>query len=105
LTIIEKPWGKEEILIETVYYRIKKITVNPGCRTSLQYHNKKVETIIYPDGRIKHIPPKRIHRIIGPVTVIEVSHGSDDDVIRLEDDYGRIVRKDKNITKESSRVE
>jgi len=89
MIVILKPWGKEEILVETPYYRIKRITVNAGARTSLQYHNQKVETLIYPDGRIEHIPPKKIHRIVGPVTIIEVSHGSDSDVVRIEDDYGR----------------
>ena len=89
--IIEKNWGKEEIVEKNEHYTIKVITVNPGCRTSLQFHDEKIETHIYPDGKIIHIPPKMVHRICGPTTVIEVSHGVDEDIHRLEDDYGRPI--------------
>ncbi len=89
MMIIEKPWGSIEILIKTGNYDIKRIIVNDGSRLSRHYHNYKEETLIYPDGRIEHIPPKTIHRIKGPIVLIEVSHGDDADIIRLEDDYGR----------------
>jgi mannose-6-phosphate isomerase-like protein (cupin superfamily) len=84
-----KPWGKEEVIVENEYYRIKRIIVDPGCRTSLQSHEHKIETHIYPDGTIKHIPPKTIHRITGPTTVLEICHGDDSDIIRIDDDYCR----------------
>ena len=90
---IEKPWGWEEIIQENEYYRIKKIHVNSGHRLSKQYHNFKVETWIFPDQEIKIIPPKEIHRLQAresDIDIIEVSHGSDDDIVRIEDDYGRI---------------
>lgn len=87
--IIPKNWGKEEIIEENEHYRIKIITVDSGCRTSLQYHDEKIETHIYLDGKIIHIPPKMVHRICGPATLIEVCHGVDEDIHRLEDDYGR----------------
>jgi mannose-6-phosphate isomerase len=90
MTINYKPWGREEIVVKTENYVIKKIIVDTGCRLSLQYHNYKEETLIYPDGKIEHIPPKMIHRIDGPITIIEVSHGEDSDIVRLKDDYGRI---------------
>ena len=85
---IEKPWGYEEILHEDAW-RIKKIVVEEGKRTSLQYHREKFEAWFYPDGHIVVIPPLTDHRLEGPVEVIEAAMGSDDDIVRLEDDYGR----------------
>jgi mannose-6-phosphate isomerase len=41
---IEKPWGEEEIIVDTPNYRIKIIHVKAGCRLSKQYHNEKEET-------------------------------------------------------------
>jgi hypothetical protein len=91
---IKKPWGWEEILIENEYYRIKRLHVNAGHRNSLQRHKEKVETLIYPDGKIMHVLPMKIHRIDAPpnkdLDVLEVSHGKDEDIERLEDDYGRV---------------
>ena len=90
---IGKPWGWEEILVENEFYRIKKLHVNAGCRNSLQRHREKVETLIYPNGEIVHVPQMKVHRITASTSedleVIEVSHGRDEDVERLEDDYGR----------------
>ena len=40
-------------------------------------------------GRVKHIPSKEVHRLEGPIEVLELARGSDD-VVRLEDDYGRV---------------
>ena len=48
-TII-KPWGKEEILANTGKYVMKRITINPGSRMSLQYHEIKEETIYVVEG-------------------------------------------------------
>lgn len=93
---VEKPWGWEEFLVENEYYRIKRLHVNAGCRNSLQWHREKVETLIYPNGDIVHVPPLKVHRIEAPpnkdIEVLEVSHGKDEDIERLEDDYGRITK-------------
>lgn len=105
----EKPWGYEEIWAKTDKYVAKKIHINKGHRLSLQYHNKKEETIYVQDGTLLvvgedgiysflsqgeslHIKPKVIHRFCATnqdVTIFEVSTTELDDVVRLEDDYGR----------------
>ncbi len=80
-------------MVETPNYRIKLLHINPGQRTSLQRHVKKVETLIFTDLSIKHISPTEIHRLSvhgdKALEVLEVCQGSDDDVERLDDDYGR----------------
>lgn len=95
---IKKPWGEEEILVDNDFYKIKRIRVYAGQSTSKQYHINKIETWIYQDGSIYHIPPYEIHRLVAPndkdIEVIEVSHGVDSDIVRLEDRYGRITKKD-----------
>ena len=109
---IEKPWGFELLFAHTPNYAGKLMSVKKGHRLSLQYHQKKDETIyIYAgkvlvetggsDGRLvsailqagQHIriPPLTRHRMqaIDDTMLLEVSTPELDDVIRLEDDYGR----------------
>lgn len=107
-----RPWGFYEVLLETEYTKVKQITVNPNQKLSYQYHNERKEfwtivqgsaTIILNDekvfryqGESIHIPLGSKHRIINeqdtPLIFIEVQVGSyfgEDDIVRLEDDYGR----------------
>ena len=110
---VEKPWGYEEIWAETDKYLGKILTILPGHRLSLQYHEEKEETIYvmqgvlrvwnseneddYKDlyrGSVYHVNPKQIHRfgsapISHGVTIMEVSTPELDDVVRLADDYKR----------------
>jgi mannose-6-phosphate isomerase-like protein (cupin superfamily) len=115
-TIIEKPWGQEEILETNPNYTVKRLTMNVGCKCSLQYHEKKKETIyvlygvltLYlgstgkkssnlvthyiKQGEYVSIEPTTVHRMEAqnvPVTYLECSTSQLDDVIRIEDDYGR----------------
>ena len=105
----EKPWGYEEIIVSTPAYIIKELCVRAGHRTSLQYHNRKIETficqygqgIVYLDsqwvavvqGGIIHVPDMKVHRIeagkTSDIIILEVSSLELDDIVRLEDDYGR----------------
>ncbi len=108
----EKPWGFELLFAHTPKYSGKVIFVRKGHRLSLQYHKKKDETLyIYEgkalldiegsDGRIVskvvqpghciEVPPFTKHRLkaIEDTTFFEVSTPELDDVVRLEDDYGR----------------
>ena len=108
----EKPWGFELLLAHTPKYAGKLIFVRKGHRLSLQYHEKKDESIcIYEgkalveiegsDGRMEstmlqpgqciRIPPLTRHRLqaIEDTTLFEVSTPELDDVVRVEDDYGR----------------
>ena len=111
LTKIDKPWGFEKIWATSNRsngYVGKIIHINIGHRLSLQKHLKKEESIIVIDGELEiilengviflnegesyHILPETIHRfcaVNGSCTLIEVSTKELDDVIRIEDDYGR----------------
>ncbi|MCL1587179.1 MAG: cupin domain-containing protein [Actinomycetia bacterium] len=110
---IEKPWGYELLWSHTDHYAGKLIHINPGSRLSLQYHERKHESVLVlsgtlllhlgqgDDARIKELSPGEsydisvgdIHRFAAPsdtdVEIIEVSTPELDDVIRLEDDYQR----------------
>lgn len=104
---IEKPWGYEIWWAVTDHYVGKLIHVNAGESLSLQYHVKKHESMylikgeaemvldgqsrpFHPGEAIIIAPPTR-HRLtaISDVDVIEVSTPELDDVVRLEDRYGR----------------
>ena len=87
---VVKPWGCEVIVGTWDNWRVKISVVKENCRTSKQYHLEKEEYWFYTDGRVKHIPPKEVHRLEGPIQILELVRGSDDDIVRLEDDYGRV---------------
>jgi mannose-6-phosphate isomerase len=109
---VDKPWGNELIWAVTDQYVGKIITIDAGKRLSLQYHERKDEWIHVLDGRLRltleneageieirelgagegaHVPTGRKHRYEGidRVRLIEVSTPELDDVVRLEDDFGR----------------
>ena len=109
-----RPWGSYQILGEAEDHKIKRIIVHPGQRLSLQRHQKRSEYWLFLKGEaivtldeIEHkmhknmhidIPVGSWHRIqnIGNENVIfiEVQTGTyfgEDDIERLEDDYGRIT--------------
>ena len=53
MKIIDKPWGKEELLEINDHYMVKKLTMRKGHRCSLQYHKQKKETIYVLSGQLK----------------------------------------------------
>jgi mannose-6-phosphate isomerase len=55
MRVIEKPWGKEEVVEINDHYMMKKLTMKKGHRCSLQYHNKKKETIYVLSGQLRII--------------------------------------------------
>jgi len=110
---VEKPWGYELWWARTDRYVGKLIHVNKGHALSLQYHQKKDETILVWQGRILfethdangklvgremgpgeavHVTPPTVHRMtaIEDTDIFEVSTPEVEDVVRLEDRYGRI---------------
>jgi mannose-6-phosphate isomerase len=111
VTRVEKPWGYEVHWAKTDRYVGKLIHVNAGHALSLQYHNLKDETIYLQSGRMLfeiqegadrvtremqpgdhvHVSPKTIHRMtaIDDCDIFEVSTPELDDVVRIEDRYGR----------------
>ena len=108
---VPKPWGYELIFAHTDRYVGKILHVNKGETLSLQYHEMKEETLFVVDGELLltveydgerrelplrkgeafHIPPHMIHRMeaVRDTDVAEVSTPELDDVVRLEDRYGR----------------
>ncbi len=109
---VDKPWGHELIWTRTDRYVGKLIVIEAGQRLSLQLHQRKDEAIFVISGRLRlqledgegvirtielgpgehrRVPAGRRHRFeaIERVELIEVSTPELDDVVRLEDDYGR----------------
>jgi mannose-6-phosphate isomerase len=111
---VEKPWGYELIWAVTERYVGKILHVNKGESLSLQYHHRKDETILMQSGRLLfetrgvdekgelrkiemtpgdvfHITPGTLHRMtaLEDCDLVEVSTPELDDVVRLEDRYGR----------------
>jgi len=112
MDVIEKPWGKEEVIEINDRYMVKKLTMWAGHRCSLQYHNMKRETIyvlagqlriytgpaqdrltskVYGPGETITLPPGVVHRMEGveDSVYLEASTPEMDDVVRLVDDYRR----------------
>lgn len=110
---VEKPWGYELIWAKTQDYVGKILHINKGHQLSLQYHQIKEETILLYSGKMNlvfeneqgqmedvllsageshHIPVGRKHRMVAieDCDVFEVSTPQLDDVVRLEDGYGRM---------------
>ncbi len=108
---VEKPWGHEIVWAETDRYVGKVLHIKAGHKLSRQYHERKDETFFVQSGEMDleigdpksmrtihlkpgesfHCAPKTIHRMVATadVDVIEVSTPELDDVVRLEDAYGR----------------
>lgn len=114
MRLVKKPWGHEEIWAETDRYLGKILYIKAGHRLSLQYHEKKMETIRVLQGKLLvvlqekkdgpihnkhlnvgetyHVSTGTIHRFCAQdedVAILEVSTPEIDDVVRLEDDYVR----------------
>ena len=111
---IEKPWGYELIWAETDEYVGKILHVTAGEALSLQYHEVKDETFFLLEGQLLlqvgssiedlseyrmlegqsfHMRSQTIHRMIAETDsdILEVSTPHLDDIVRLEDRYGRIT--------------
>ncbi len=110
---VHRPWGTFTNLEEGAGYKVKRITVYPGQRLSLQLHRHRAEQWVVVRGRARvtrgddvidldpgqtvHIPRGEKHRLenIGEeiLEIIEVQTGDylgEDDIVRLQDDYGRV---------------
>jgi len=112
--IEKRPWGSYEVISDNKTHKVKIIVVNPGERLSLQSHKNRDETWVYVSGageievgfykiffneETKHVFIARgdKHRVSclskEPLIFIEVQTGElfdEDDIIRYEDDYGRV---------------
>jgi mannose-6-phosphate isomerase len=108
---VNKPWGYELIWAHTDRYVGKVLHINAGHALSVQYHDRKDETIYLLSGQMKYwvklrdeledvrldqgdafrITPGTVHYMeaITDCDILEVSTPELDDVVRLEDRYGR----------------
>lgn len=109
----EKPWGSYTNLLDEEYTKVKKIVIKPGEAPSYQYHFKRSEiwiivkglaeikiddsVVVYSTGDIITIPKQAKHQVrnIGEdeLVFVEVQLGDyfgEDDIVRLEDKYGRV---------------
>lgn len=105
--IIPKPWGREIWYAHEARYAGKILEVKQGHALSLQKHERKHETMYLQSGRLRYhlngvdfamepgecitIRPGDIHRVeaLEDAVILEVSTPELDDVVRLEDRYGR----------------
>lgn len=113
LEAVEKPWGSYTNLMDEQYTKVKKILISPGQSPSYQYHFKRSELWIIVKGiaevkiddnvtshivgDIIKIPKEAKHQVtnIGETDLIfvEIQLGEyfgEDDIVRLEDKYGRV---------------
>jgi mannose-6-phosphate isomerase len=110
---VPKPWGEEIIFAHTERYAGKLLRIRAGEALSLQYHERKDESLYVQEGSLRlsmpegpgaerertlrtgdavHLPPGTRHRLeaLTDCVVFEVSTPELDDVVRLEDRYGRV---------------
>jgi mannose-6-phosphate isomerase len=108
----DRPWGSWHVIDVNSGYKIKRIHVNPGSRLSYQTHKHRSEhwvvvfgvatctiddaTVVAGPGESVDVPKGAKHRLANEgaeeLVIVEVQHGAytgEDDIIRLEDDYGR----------------
>jgi mannose-1-phosphate guanylyltransferase/mannose-6-phosphate isomerase len=108
-----RPWGKYEVLVDEPNHKVKKITVYKNGRLSLQSHEKRSEHWVVVKGKAgvthgdsfllleenesSYIPAGTKHRLEnkgeGILEIIEVQTGSylgEDDIMRFDDEYGRV---------------
>ena len=109
----DRPWGHFEVLADEPDHKVKRLTVLPGKRLSLQRHQRRMEhwyfiagqgsvrigdqEIVVAAGSTVDIPTRTLHRIANPgdepLVLIEVQRGDyfgEDDIERFEDDFGRV---------------
>jgi mannose-6-phosphate isomerase-like protein (cupin superfamily) len=109
-----RPWGFYEVLSDDrADHKVKRITVWPGKRLSLQYHRRRAEhwivvagralvtvngnEVVLSPGQSIDVPLRALHRVEStsdvPLVFIEVQQGEyfgEDDIVRVEDDFGRV---------------
>jgi mannose-6-phosphate isomerase-like protein (cupin superfamily) len=113
---VHRPWGSYTVLEEGPRYKVKRVTVKPGGRLSLQYHHRRSEHWVVTAGTARvtcgdrvfdlhvnestAIPQKTPHRLENPgeilLDIIEVQCGDyvgEDDIVRLADDYDRVEKR------------
>ncbi len=109
---VARPWGTYQVLDEAERFKVKRITVKPGAKLSVQMHHHRAEHWVVVKGTAKvhvgeremmltenesaYIPIGEVHSLENPgrvpLEIVEVQSGSylgEDDIVRLQDRYGR----------------
>ncbi len=109
---VYRPWGKYDSVDSGERYQVKRITVNPGAKLSVQMHHHRAEhwvvvsgcarvtkgddTFLLSENQSTYIPIGEVHSLENPgklpLEIIEIQSGSylgEDDIVRLDDRYGR----------------
>ena len=110
---VHRPWGKYDSIDTGERYQVKRITVKPGAKLSVQMHHHRAEhwivvsgtakvtngekTFILAENQSTYIPVGVVHALENPgklaLELIEVQSGAylgEDDIVRFEDNYGRV---------------
>ena len=113
---VHRPWGSYTVLEDENDCKVKRLTVKPGQVLSLQLHHRRSEhwTVVHGTAKVRvgdkefllqrnescYIPMETLHRLENPsdqdIHLIEVQCGDyfgEDDIVRLEDRYGRVPAK------------
>ena len=113
---VHRPWGWYEEMDAGERFKVKRIMVKPGAAISLQLHHRRAEhwVVVAGTARVRcgdsefdllenestYIPIGEVHRLSNPgdipLHIVEVQSGeylAEDDIVRLQDDYGRGVRQ------------
>jgi mannose-6-phosphate isomerase-like protein (cupin superfamily) len=111
----ERPWGKFEVFVTAPNYQVKRLSVIPGGKLSLQSHNHRSEhwvvvhgtanvingkhEIVLKENESTYIPVTHVHRLENTskeiLEIIEIQTGDylgEDDIVRYEDVYNRIKK-------------
>lgn len=111
---VYRPWGKYDSVDQGERYQVKRITVNPGAKLSLQMHHHRAEhwvivsgtakvtngenTFLVTENQSTYIPIGQVHCLenpgVIPLEIIEIQSGAylgEDDIKRLQDNYGRCL--------------
>jgi len=112
---VHRPWGKYDSVDQGDGYQVKRITVNPGAKLSVQMHHHRAEhwvvvsgaarvtnggeTFLLSENQSTYIPMGAVHALENPgkvpLEIIEIQSGKylgEDDIVRLEDRYGRATK-------------
>lgn len=110
---VHRPWGKYDSVDHGSRYQVKRITVKPGAKLSVQMHHHRAEHWVVVSGTAKvtngdstfllsenestYVPIGTVHALENPghlpLEIIEIQTGSylgEDDIVRISDDYGRV---------------
>ena len=111
---VYRPWGKYDSVDRGASYQVKRITVNPGAKLSVQMHHHRAEhwvvvsgvarvtngddVFLLSENQSTYIPVGVVHALENPgqvpLEIIEVQSGSylgEDDIVRISDNYGRVT--------------